>query len=66
MGVLFARDAVNKRFYGIEHDARDILMGPVPAPSAAQPLYDALATVTGRGTVGGERRRVHNEELNDR
>lgn len=45
--VLCARDGVNQRFYGAKHDAQDILMGNVPPPAAAQPLYDALLEVSG-------------------
>lgn len=63
--VFFARDGVNQRFYGLKQDPRDILMGPVPPPAAAQPLYDVLAQVTGCRTTGGERRIARNsEELN--
>lgn len=44
--LIVTRKSVNHRFYGVHHDARDILLGDVARPEAGRPLYDALMTVT--------------------
>ena len=40
--VVVTRHQVNAAFYGRPVDARELLNGDVPIPTAAQPLYDAL------------------------
>lgn len=40
--VIVTRNNVNEKFYGQQITARELLMGEVPTPPAAQPLYDAL------------------------
>ena len=40
--VVFPRDGVNHRFYGMPLSPADLLSGRVPRPRAAAPLYDAL------------------------
>ena len=40
--MIFARDNVNEKFYGLKVHPRSLLSGEFPTPPAAQPLYDAL------------------------
>mmetsp|Transcript_13001 Transcript_13001/g.22082 ORF Transcript_13001/g.22082 Transcript_13001/m.22082 type:complete len:496 (-) Transcript_13001:977-2464(-) len=40
--VIVTRHNVNEKFYGQKVTGADILMGQIPTPPAAQPLYDAL------------------------
>ncbi len=40
--VIATRHDVNENFYGMEVDPYELLSGEIPAPPAAQPLYDAL------------------------
>jgi len=40
--VIVTRHDVNERFYGQQITAKELLMGEIPTPPAAQPLYDAL------------------------
>merc|ERR1712083_473590 len=44
--VIMTRRSVNQKFYGVRYDAHDILMGDVPRPTSAQPLYDAIMQAT--------------------
>lgn len=44
--IIVTRKSVNHRFYGVHHDAREILMGDVAKPDAAMPLYEAIQSVT--------------------
>jgi lipid-binding SYLF domain-containing protein len=40
--MIFTRDHVNEKFYGMKVHPQSLLYGDVPTPPAAQPLYDAL------------------------
>jgi SH3 domain-containing YSC84-like protein 1 len=40
--VIITRPDVNFNFYGMQHDAMEILQGDVPPPKAAEPLYEAI------------------------
>ena len=53
--IIVSRPDVNHKFFGRVLTPNEILAGAVPAPRAAQPLYDALALFAGAGettTVG--------------
>eukprot|EP00904_Undaria_pinnatifida_P014010 jgi/Undpi1/973/HiC_scaffold_10.g04437.m1 len=57
-GVIVARPDVNRKFYGREVSARELLSGSVAPPPAARPLYEALehrgsAADQHRGNGGG-------------
>lgn len=43
--VIVARNSVNQKFYGVQHDPSHILFGDLPRPGAAKPLYDALSMI---------------------
>jgi lipid-binding SYLF domain-containing protein/5-methylcytosine-specific restriction endonuclease McrA len=45
--LILARSSVNFNFYGRDLSPKEILSGAVPAPRAAQPLYDALYHASG-------------------
>jgi len=44
--LIVTRKSANHKFYGLRHDAYDILSGDVPQPEAAQPLYEAIMKAT--------------------
>jgi len=43
--VLVSRDDINEAFYGCRVTPKELLLGHVPAPPAAQPLYNAISEV---------------------
>ncbi|KAL7549282.1 hypothetical protein ACHAWF_012557, partial [Thalassiosira exigua] len=55
--VVATRDRVNEKFYGRAVTSYELLSGAVPAPPAAQPLYDALRRCRVYGGGGGDRSR---------
>ena len=40
--VIVVRDRVNEKFYGRDVTGMEFLLGQIPTPPAARPLYDAL------------------------
>jgi len=40
--IITVRDRVNEKFYGRDVNGMDFLLGQIPTPPAARPLYDAL------------------------
>eukprot|EP00588_Corethron_pennatum_P025328 CAMPEP_0194318114 /NCGR_PEP_ID=MMETSP0171-20130528/14752_1 /TAXON_ID=218684 /ORGANISM="Corethron pennatum, Strain L29A3" /LENGTH=629 /DNA_ID=CAMNT_0039074923 /DNA_START=293 /DNA_END=2182 /DNA_ORIENTATION=+ len=59
--VIAVRHGVNERFYGRAVDGNALLLGDVPQPPAAAPLYDALRRCHAYGS-GKERRVKRGEE----
>jgi SH3 domain-containing YSC84-like protein 1 len=51
--VIVARPDVNCTFYGRQVGAGELLSGAVPPPSAATPLYEALAAAHLAAQYGG-------------
>jgi len=58
--VIAVRHGVNERFYGRAVDGNALLLGDVPQPPAAAPLYDALRRCHAYGS--GKERRVKRGE----
>lgn len=59
--VVATRDDVNEKFYGFQVKPQQILNGSIPAPPAAQPLYEALQRCHVYASMGARKTPVSND-----
>jgi lipid-binding SYLF domain-containing protein len=58
--VISVRDRVNEKFYGRKVSGMEFLLGQIPTPPAARPLYDALQRCHVYATGNTRQRSSHN------